>query len=199
MTMTDDEKRPTERRRQMDEMLRQAEADVARSRAAKQRPVVDQRLGTAWGSALGVAILLALAAVFIMGTLTVSRFTGADFDDASRQGTATVKSCERRGPMTTKGFGYYDRCTVDIAWNDGQNLSVTIDKPGFIRGEKPGDTFEIGRNTGTRGSVSYSRPELQPQGWVVAVSIVFGGIALLCLAGVYIYLRAKIKDMRGRR
>ncbi|WP_250000930.1 DUF6346 domain-containing protein [Actinoplanes sp. M2I2] len=196
--MTDDEKRRAERRRRMDELLSQAEADVTRTRAAPDRPVVEQRRGTTWGSVLGVVILLVSAVVFFLGARTVNRFTGADFDDADRRGTATVESCERHGPITLKGFGYVDECTVDIVWSDGEGPTVLIDKPGFMKGEKPGETFEIGQNSGSRGSIAYSRPEVSPHGWATALTIVLAAIAFLFVAGVYLFLRQTIKDMRRR-
>src|SRR5689334_9910698 len=154
--MTDDDNRRAERRRRMDEILAEAETNVKRPRPLRDERV-DESRGTVWGSALGVVILLLLAVVFYMGSRTVNRFTSADFDDADRRGVATVKSCERRGPITLKGFGYYDRCTVDLVWSDGEGPTIVLDKPGFMRGEKPGDTFEIGRNAGTRGSVEIGR------------------------------------------
>ncbi|WP_250035640.1 DUF6346 domain-containing protein [Paractinoplanes maris] len=196
--MTDDDNRRAERRRRMDELLGEAEENVARSRAARERPVVEERRGTVWGSALGVVILLALATVFYLGSRTVGRFSGPDFADASRQGTATVESCERQGPITTKGFGYFDACTVSITWNDGAGPRILIDEPGFMKGEKPGDTFEIGQNSGTRGSVGYSRPEVPDRGWVTAVQVVLAVIAFLFAAGIFVFFRETIKDMRRR-
>ena len=199
--MTDD-KRRDERRRRMDELLAQAEADVARTRAEKDKaadvPVVDQRRGTVWGSALGVLVLLLLAVIFGLTAATIGRFTGADFNDADRRGTATVEQCQRRGPITWKGFGYFQQCTVDIEWTDGAGPRVLIDEPGFIKGEQPGDTFQIGQNSGSRGSIGYSRPELPARGWVTAAAILAGILAFLCAAAVYLYIRQTIKDMRRR-
>ncbi|MEV4343490.1 DUF6346 domain-containing protein [Actinoplanes sp. NPDC049596] len=92
--------------------------------------------------------------------MTIGRFTGHDFADARRTGTATVQQCERRGPITLDSFGNYGQCTVTIAWTSGPSSRVLIDKPGFFTGENPGDTFEIGEHTGRRGCIGYSRPEL---------------------------------------
>ena len=200
--MTDDDQRKAERRRRMDELLARTEADVARSRAKydtpADAPVVDQRRGTAWGSAAGVLILLILAVVFGLTAATIGRFTGADFDDADRRGTATVEQCERRGPVTWKGFGYFDQCTVDITWSDGAGPRVVIDEPGFMKGEKPGDTFEIGQTSGSRGGVSYSRPELPDRDWVTWAAVLVGVLAFLCAGGVYLFARQTTKDARRR-
>ncbi|MFI5492511.1 DUF6346 domain-containing protein [Actinoplanes sp. NPDC051859] len=199
--MRDDDQRRAERRRRMDELLAEAEANVARTGAAKSQPApaVDERRGTAWGSALGVLILLVLAAVFGMLAMTAGRFTGPDYGDASRRGTAIVEQCERRGPITWEGFGYYHACTVDITWNDAAGPRVVIDDPGYFKGEKPGDKIEVGQNQGTRGAVSYSRPEVPSRGWVTAVTVLFAVVAFVCIGAVYLFLRQTIRDLRRSR
>ena len=199
--MKNDDERRAYRRRRMDELLAEAEADVARTRAARNNPapVVDQRRSSFWGGTLLVLILLALGAVFLMLSLTVGRFTGADYDDAARHGTATVESCERRGPISWEGLGYYNACTVRITWDDGAGPRILINDPGFFKGEKPGDEIEIGQNQGTRGAVSYSRPEVPARGWITAVTVLLGVVAVLCFGTVFFILRETIKDWRRPR
>jgi hypothetical protein len=199
--MQDDSQRRAERRRRMDELLAEAEENVTRTRAEKNKPapVVDESRSSFWGGTLLVLILLAVGAVFLMLSLTVGRFTGADYNDAARHGTATVETCERHGPISRKGFGYYEVCTVDITWDDGAGPRVLINDPGFFKGEKPGDKIQIGQNQGTRGAVSYSRPEVPDRGWITAVTVLLGVLAALCFGAIYFILRETIKDMRRRR
>jgi len=199
--MKDDDERRAYRRRRMDELLAEAETDVARTRAERNKPapVVDQSRNGFWGGTLLVVILLAVGGVFLMLCLTVGRFTGADYDDAARHGTATVERCDRHGPITWNGFGYYNACTVDITWDDGAGPRVLIDDPGFFQGEKPGDKIEIGQNQGTRGAVSYSRPEAPARGWITAVTVLLGVLAALCFGAIYFILRETIKDIRRSR
>ncbi|WP_436524279.1 DUF6346 domain-containing protein [Actinoplanes sp. HUAS TT8] len=170
-------------------MLAEAEAGVARSRAAKKRaaetgPAVETKRGGWFRDVLGVLIILAVSFVLLATSMTVARFTGADFADAGRTGEATVVSCERRGPISLKGFGYYKACVVSVAWG---GYRVRIDKPGFFTDEKPGDTFTIGENRGSRGSVGYSRAELPSRGWVTFIAAVigfFGVVPILLLLGM---------------
>jgi hypothetical protein len=204
--MPQDKHRAAERRRLMEELLAQADADVARTRAANSTsepghtgPVDEKRTGTFLGSVLGVVILLALSFVLLATAMTIGRFTGADYDDATLRGTATVEACRRRGPVSLNGFGFYDRCTVRIVWNDGLSFRVVIDDPGFIKGEKPGETFQIGQNSGSRGSTSYSRPEVPDRDWVAWIGAFFGFLAVLPLLAVLGYLRETIKDAFRRR
>lgn len=199
--MPQDEHRAAERRRRMDELLAQAEADVTRTRAARNTPDsgAGKRRGTFFGSLLGVVILLLLAFVLLATAMTLGRFTGADFTEATRRGTATVEQCQRRGPISLNGFGFYDRCTVRIAWEGGLSSRVVIDDPGFIKGEKPGETFQIGQNPGSRGSTSYSRPELPDRGWLGWIGALVGFLGVLPLLGVFVYLRETVKDALRRR
>jgi uncharacterized protein DUF6346 len=187
----------------MDELLAEAEHDVARTRTAKTQPadapVVDQRRNTFWGSTLAVVVLLVAAVGLALTAATMSRFTGADYNKANRRGTATVKQCERHGPITRHGFGYINECTVDITWTDGAGPRVLLDKPGFMKSEKPGDTFRIGQNQGSRGRVSYSRPEVPDRGWVTWAAVFVGFLAFLCASTVYLFVRQTLKDRRHRR
>jgi Family of unknown function (DUF6346) len=203
MPMTDN-KRSAERRRRMAELLSQAEEDVARTRAARRAstevgPVAEVKRGGLLNKVLGVVILLALSAVLAGVAMTIARYTGPDIGDAVRRGTATVEQCERRGPVSFDGFGYFHQCTVKIAWNTGPASRVVIDKPGFFTNERPGDTFEIGQNTGSRGRVGYSRAELPDRGWVTSISAVLLFFAVLPLLAVVVYLREGVKDMVRRR
>lgn len=200
-----DENRAAYRKRRMAELFAEAEKNVARTRAAKEQPatetgpVVEVKRGGWWTNALGVVILLAFSLVVTVSAMTIGRFTGYDFADARRTGTATIEQCDRRGPVSLKGFGYWQQCTVTVAWNGGPASRVLIDKPGFFNGEKPGDTFQIGEHTGSRGSIGYSRPELPDRGWVTAIGIGLWIIGLLPALAVFFVLRQAIKDLFRRR
>lgn len=199
--MQDDSQRRAERRRRMDELLAEAEENVTRTRAERNKPapVVDESRGGFWGGTLLVLILLVLGTVFLLLSRTAGRFTGADYNDAARHGTATVETCERHGPISWKGLGYYDACTVDITWDNGAGPRVLINDPGFFKDEKPGDKIQIGQNQGTRGAISYSRPEVPARGWITAVTVLLGVLAALCYGAIYFILRETIKDIRRRR
>jgi Family of unknown function (DUF6346) len=203
--MTDDrDQRGAERRRRMDELLAQAETEVTRTRAAKNEPpepaaVAVSRGRSAAGSALVVVVLLLVGLLLVGAALTLGRFTGADYEQARRQGVATVQDCERRGPVTRHGFGYFDQCTVEIAWETGPSSRVLLDEPGFLRGEKPGDTFEIGENAGSRGSLGYSRPELPDRGWIAWLTAIVGFLGVIPVLIVLFLLKGMIADALRRR
>ncbi|WIM96979.1 DUF6346 domain-containing protein [Actinoplanes oblitus] len=173
-----DENRAAYRKRRMAEILAEAEANRARSRAARKAAEAVEYGPLAWLRTVLLALgLLAVSFLLIATAMTVSRFTGADFADADRTGVATVERCERRGPVSLSGFGYYNVCTVSIGWSG--RSSVKIDKPGFFTDEKPGDTFTIGENPGSRGRVGYSRAEVPDRGWVTFIGVVIFGAGLI--------------------
>ncbi|BCY05370.1 DUF6346 domain-containing protein [Actinoplanes sp. L3-i22] len=197
-----DENRAAYRKRRMAEMLAEAEAGVARSRAAKQRaaeigPVIESRRGGWFRNVLGLLIILAVSFVLLATSMTVARFTGADFADARRTGEAKIVSCERRGPVSLKGFGYYKACSVSISWSG--RARVTIDKPGFFTDEKPGDTFTIGENTGSRGRIGYSRAELPSRGWVTFIAAVIGFLGVVPILLLLAMLRDGLRGLFRRR
>ena len=192
-----DEDRAAYRRRRMAELLAEAEENVTRTRAAREQPPTET--GSWWNTALGVVVLLVFSFVVTAAAMTIGRFTGFDFADARRTGTATVERCDRRGPVSFKGFGYWQQCTVSIAWNGGPASRVLIDKPGFFTNQKPGDTFQIGEHTGSRGSVGYARPELPDRGWVTAIGLVLWFIGFLPALAVFVVLYQAVKDRFRRR
>ncbi len=198
-----DENRAAYRKRRMAELLAEAEANRDRSRAEvealeQEDPVAEVRRGSWSGHVLLYAVLLVVSFVLIATSMTIGRFTGFDFSEADRVGTATVQSCERHGPVGWSGFGYYDACTVTVDWGrNGTRLS--IDKPGFFKGEKPGDTFKIGENKRTKGRVGYSRAELPDRGWVTFAGVVVAIVGALPLLLLLFLVRDSVRSLFRRR
>jgi hypothetical protein len=147
-------------------------------------PEVDVRRRAWWNEVFGAVVLLGVSFLLVGTALTIGRFSGPDFGDAKQQATATIESCQLRGPLTGKGFGYYDRCTLSIVWRPGPADRVVIDKPGFIVDDRVGDTFVIGDN----GHGHYSRVELPHRAWVswVAWAIALLGAVPLLVAAIYL-------------
>jgi hypothetical protein len=198
-----DEEWIAERKRRMNEILAELEADRVRYRddpdSTSDPVVVRPRRGRWYDSVLAVLILLAVSWLLASLAFTLARFTGNSLDDARRRGTATVETCERHGPITlTHGFGFYDACTVKIVWDNDYPSRVVIGKPGFFNGEQAGDTFEIGENTGSRGLIGYSRAELPDRLWIAAIAGVILFIGVIPLLVVAAYLWRSFKDLFRR-
>ncbi|GAA4596819.1 hypothetical protein BJY16_002145 [Actinoplanes octamycinicus] len=199
--MTED--RAAYRKRRLAELMAEAEARRAKSRAAREGgdrngPVVEVRRGAWAGDLVVLVVLLFVLFVLLTTAMTVERFSGHDFAEARRTGDATVVSCARRGPVTFKGFGYYDACTVSVNWG-WNGTRLTIDQPGFFKGEKPGDTFTIGENQSSRGTIGFSRPVVPSRGWVTAVAMVIACVALIPFFLLVLLLREWGRRLFGRR
>lgn len=199
--MTDNEWM-AERRRRMDELL--AASGTGRERADDEppdaaTPAARARRGKWYTDLLALALMLTASWLLISTALTIARFTGNDLGAADRRGVATVERCTRQGPVTLfHGFGWYDRCTVSIRWNAGGSSRLTMSTPGFFHGERVGDTFEIGENTGTRGRVGYSRAAVPDRSWVTVIAVVVAIIGALPLLGVVAFLRQSLKRLFRR-
>jgi hypothetical protein len=183
------------------EHQRSAEQTAA-ARAAHQQearsPVQPARRARRRGLWSIVALVLI---VFVAGELamTMSHFTGPDIGDAKRLGRATVLSCTRQGPVG-EGFGYWDTCTADVVWDDGQQERLTVDKLGFFGAEEIGTTVRIGELGNFRSGRSLAREDLPPRPVVTAVGTVLGLIALipllLLLWTLWLHLRDGLQRLR---
>jgi hypothetical protein len=141
-----------------------------------------------------------LVGAFVLGevALTLSRFTGNDIDDAKRLGRATVLSCERHGPVGV-GFGYWDRCTADVVWDNGVRERVRPRKQGFFASNEIGHTVTIGDLGWYKGSRSLARKELPSRPLVTLVGAILGFVALLpvllLLGAVWFALRNMVRRL----
>ena len=70
------------------------------------------------------AILACTAAVLgvtsVLTGMTLFTLAGYEYPGVTgRTGIANVQSCERVGPVSRHGFGYWWRCRVEVGWDDG--------------------------------------------------------------------------------
>ena len=194
-----------ERRRRMADIIAELETEQSDEPAADEVAPTDgiragRRRDRWYTSLLALLVLLFASWLLISCAFTLGRFTGNSLSDARQRGTATVEQCLRRGPVTLwHGFGFYRECTVTVTWADGSRNDLTISKPGFFTKDKPGDTFEIGQNTGSRGRVGYSRAELPERTWVAVVAGVLDVVGALLLLAILISLWRDTKNRLRRR
>lgn len=152
-------------------------------------PEVEVRRRAWWNEVFGAVMLIGVSFLLVGTALTISRFSGPDYGEARRTGTAAIERCTVRGPISLKGFGYHDRCTVAVTWNVGSPSRVTIDKPGFFSSdERVGDIIQIGENQG-----GYSRPSLPERTWVYLLSWFIALLGLLPLVAAAVYLRQSFR------
>jgi hypothetical protein len=151
---------------------------------------------------LFIAALVLATVVLGELALTVQGWSAPDFADAKRTGTATVVSCERRGPVGL-GLGYWDRCTADITWAGGFSERRTFNRRNFFHADEVGTTVTIGEGTGARGGgVSHSRPDVPHRPLAVGLGVVLFVLAaipgLFLLAAVALAVRDGIRKLTRR-
>jgi hypothetical protein len=158
----------------------QLDREEAERRAAATDPastVVRRREGSAGRSAAFLAGLVLLAAVLLGSSVTLLRLAGRDFADAQRAGQAAVDSCNRHGPITNRGFGYWDRCTATITWDDGTVDRVTTDAvftPADI-----GTPVRVGDLGEYRTSKQLAREDTPPRPWLAWIGYAVGFLGVL--------------------
>ncbi|MFS8096165.1 hypothetical protein LFM09_03405 [Lentzea alba] len=143
------------------------------------------------------AFLLVPALGYLLGATIFNHFWDEvePGDLANAPYIATAKSCERHGPVTLRGFGYYYRCQTQA--RDKADGSVgTWAVTGWLEPSDIGK--EYAANTAKRGRDLH--PQARPQSQVV-----MGWLFTLVFAIVFIIAFAKIagpalpEGRRGRR
>jgi hypothetical protein len=144
--------------------IREQEAALDRDATERQddgTEVVDRRKGGGALRSAAFLILIVAAAAGLLGlAVTFTRLAGNDFGDADREGRAQVTSCVDNGPVSNKGFGYWQSCTATITWDDGSTDRTIV-----------GAVFrssDIGSDVRVRADAPY-RPWLSWIGYLVGI------------------------------
>lgn len=103
----------------------------------------------------GLAVLLGLTTL-----QSLYKGTGAGYlGPAERVATAQVGSCQRLGPVSVDGFGYWWKCQVRVRVSDGRVVETVVDRS-IVNPSEVGRTVdfrEACKNGATTGC-SYGRP-----------------------------------------
>lgn len=178
--------RIAKRRAEIAAELAALEAESARAQAAESDPgasVVDRRKNNRLRSAVFlVAVLVSAAGLFGL-SVTLTRLAGDDFGDAERLGSATVTSCVRHGPISNKGFGYWDSCTATITWDGGATDRLTVGA--VFTSDDIGTDVRVGDLGDYRTSKELARAGSPHRPWLGWIGYAIGIIALVpTLVGV---------------
>ena len=155
------------------------EAEEAERRAVDDdlgAAVVDRRKSGAVRSAVFLIAVVLVAAGLFGVAVTLTRLAGDDFADAKRVGQASVTSCLKRGPITNKGFGYWDSCTATITW-DGGDTDRIIAGAVFTSADI-GSQVRVGDLGNYRTSKQLVREDASYRPWLAWIGYAVGLIAL---------------------
>ena len=185
-------------------------AEIAEQRAALDREdaerraadddlaaaVVDRRRGGAVRSATFLVLVVVAAAGLIGLAVTLTRLAGTDFGDAKRLGTAQVTSCIRHGPITNKGFGYWDSCTATVTWDDGSAARTTVGA--VFTSADIGSEVRVGDAGTYRSSQQLVRADAPHRPWLAWIGYAVGVVAFLPSLVAVLSIRELLR-FRSRR
>ncbi|GGM75117.1 hypothetical protein GCM10012275_52260 [Longimycelium tulufanense] len=94
------------------------------------------------GRALRMVLGLCLALLVLLLGFTLSTWAGETASNGKR-GSATVESCESEGPVSTQGLGYWRRCQVSVAWQDGTRSEHSVSSGQGFHDAPVGSAIEV--------------------------------------------------------
>lgn len=160
------------------------EAELDREEAERKAAITDpasavvrRREGGALRSAAFLFGIVVLTVVLFGSCITLIRLSGRDFDDARRTGQATVDACNRQGPVSNQGFGYWNRCTVTIRWDDGTTSRLVSDA--VFTSADIGDQVRVGDLGEYRTSKKLAREGTPARPWLAWIGYVIGLAGIL--------------------
>jgi hypothetical protein len=146
-------------------------------------------------AALGVAVLIGTTTLHSLYPGTGSGWWGPP----ERPAVAEVKTCQRLGPLSIDGIGYWWKCEVTVRVNDGRVVTAVVDRS-IVTPADRGRTIEF--REACRGGFtdcSYGRPVAR--GWKVvlgALKLVEGTMLAFFIFAIVILLILAVLGHRGR-
>ncbi|WP_200215213.1 DUF6346 domain-containing protein [Micromonospora coerulea] len=163
----------------------------------REQIVAYERRGPFWGRLTQFLTALALLSGVVLSTglaSTVTSFysgTGVIKSSPKEQSAvAMVKKCQRVGPVSVYGFGYWWRCGVTVRMSDGRTVSTTVGHS-VVTPDDRGRPVEFreacfGKNN---TECNYGRPTSLFWGLAVAVVVMVSRcLSLLLIIGAGFYL-----------
>jgi Family of unknown function (DUF6346) len=186
-----------ERERELDRRQRR------RQRAAAEREVRDRKTRApqrARHTALWYVFLVGiLALAFGLGgvAITLNRLAGEDMADARREGVAKVSSCSKRGPIDSKGFGYWESCEAEIVWDDGEVERWVF--PVVFNSSDVGTAVRVGDLGRSRSGRELARADEDRRSWLAWISYGLGVIAVIPGLLAVIFLQESLRSRKKKQ
>ena len=191
--------RISKRLSEIDRQKAALERDEAERRATDNDvagAVVHRRNGGPVRSGVFLALLTAVAVGLFGVAVTLTRLAGEDFGNAQRQGTAQVTSCVHHGPVSNKGFGYWDRCTASVSWDDGATDRVTVSA--VFRSSDIGTDVRVGDLGNYRTSKELVRAGAAHRPWLAWIGYAVSAIAFVPALVAVLTVRESLRFRRRR-
>lgn len=163
--------------RQQEEKLDREAAERGSPAGNVVAPIVQRRRSGPLRSFVFMLALFVVAAGLLGLAVTLNRWAGEDMGAGSRPGQALVSACTERGPVTNRGFGYWQSCEARVVWDDGDAEDVTIGA--IFTTADVGDTVEVGDLGTHRGDRQLARADEPYRAWLGWLSYAVGAVAVL--------------------
>ncbi|GGN17734.1 hypothetical protein FHR83_004183 [Actinoplanes campanulatus] len=171
----------------------QAEAELSVAAAGPDSDVVDGRGSRPLRDVSFLLAIIMLSGIVLLAGMTLVRSAGRDFDDARRAGWATVDRCRGHGPVTGKGFGYWETCDVTIRWDDGTTGSLT--KDGVFTSADIGSNVRVGDLGRYRTSTELAKQDAPYRPWLKWIGVFVALAGLLPGLFALLIVRGFIRDL----
>jgi hypothetical protein len=171
-----------------------AEQQAALDAEAEPRGEAKRRPGGAARSAIFLTLVVVLGVGLLGLAITLNRLAGSDFADAKRQGTAQVTSCVRHGPISTRGFGYWQMCTATITWDAGRTDRVTVGA--VFEASEIGTQVRVGDMGNYRTSKLLTVAGTPYRPWLAWIGYVVGALAFIPVLIATLIIRELLRRRR---
>lgn len=180
------------------------EEDEARLQRALAEPgATSSKKSTFTGHLREIALIvaaLAVSLVLVGGSMSIIGLGGRDFGDAQRIGLASVGYCGEHGPVTNRGFGYWERCTVTIRWDDGTTTRAVDD--GTFTSADIDQEVTVGYLGTRRHSLQLARADTAYRPWFTWIGVGIGLIAavpgIFAVMALQAYVGGIFRDRKRR-
>ncbi|GGN97064.1 hypothetical protein GCM10010112_88890 [Actinoplanes lobatus] len=184
-----------------DDPMAKYRAKAAEMRAALDREMAEDEAKGAAMSAVSehrggtLRLVAAMAGIAVLSLaivgfgITLVGMSHHDFDDAHGTGWAVVEACDRHGPVTNQGFGYWDSCRFTVRWDDG-TADDDLVSDGLFASADIGRDVRVGYLDRSADSMELAREDTPPRPWFKWIGVVvgiIGGLPLLVI-GIMISL-----------
>ena len=178
------------------EALDRSEAELEAERDRRKSEVVRQRDGSPFRDFVFLVGVIVGTVVLIGLSVTLTRLAGKDFGDAQQAGQASVAACAEHGPVTTRGFGYWDQCTVTVVWDDGDSEELTVG--GLFRSSDIGTPVRVGDMGRHRTQTVLSRADVPERPWLRWLGYALGAVGAVPILLMSLMLGAMLTARRRR-
>ena len=133
--------------------------------------------------AVSALLLLIVGTVALATGWTGMNYRGGLADEADldhrEHASGTVQECEKVGPISLSGVGYWWKCTVEIKPDTGDDPYTQIFNGSHFENDEVGETFPLA--SAGQNSSTWSRADVGGNNWATMVTALGLVLGVACL------------------